>query len=79
MWPQDIVAYSLSRQQDLLPSNRIDGLVNSISVTDQSEGRRLIAQTTHAAAQVAAIVRAGFAGAGKRVAETFSVHRPSTP
>ena len=79
MWPQDIVAYSLSRQQDLLPSNRIDGLVNSISVTDRSEGRRLIAQTTHAAAHVAAIVRARFASAGKRVAETFSVHRPSTP
>ena len=79
MWPQDIVAYALSRQQDLLPSNRIDGLVNSISVTDQSEGRRLIAQITHAAVHISAIVRAAFSSAGKRVAESFSVHRPSTP
>lgn len=80
MWPQnDTDAYWLSRQQDMLPSNRVDGLVNSISVTDRSEGRRLIAQTTHAAARVGAIIGAAFAGGGKKIAETFSVRRPSTP
>ncbi len=80
MWPQSYTdAYWLSRQQDMLPSNRFDGLVNSISVTDRSEGRRLIAQTTHTAGRLGATIRAAFAGAGKKIAETFSVRRPSNP
>lgn len=79
MWSQDIVTDCLSRQQEMLPSNRIDGLVNSIGVTDRSEGRNLIAQTTHAAAHVVAIIRAEFAENAKKIAETFSVRRPSAP
>lgn len=80
MWPQSVTdAYWLSRQQDMHPSNRFDGLVNSISVADRSEGRRLIAQTTHAAAQVGATIHAAFAVAGTKIAETFSVWRRSTP
>lgn len=77
MWSQDIVTHCLSRQQEMLPSDRIDGLVNSIGVTDRSEGRNLIAQTTHAAAHVVAVIRAEFAEAAKKIAETFSVRRPS--
>lgn len=79
MWSQDIVTDCLSRQQEMLPSNRIDGLVNSIGVTDRSEGRNLIAQTTHAAAHVVAIIRAEFAENAKKIAEKFSVRRPSAP
>ena len=71
--------YWLSRQQDMLPANRFDGLVNSISVTDRSEGRRLIAQTTNATARVGAIIGAAFSGAGRNIAKTFSVRRPSIP
>ena len=78
MSPHDIVAYSLSRQQDLLPTNPNEGLVNSIGITDRSEGRRLFAQTIHAVTQAVAIVRAAYASVGKRVVEIFSVNRPST-
>ena len=70
--------YWLSRQRDMLPSNRIDGLGNSISVTDRSEGQRLVAQTIHAAARVGAIIAAAFTGAGKKTAETFFVDRSTT-
>jgi hypothetical protein len=77
MSPHDIIAYSLSRQQDVLSSNRIEGLVNSFGITDRSEGRRLFAQTIHAVTQVVAIVRTSFAGVGKRVVEIFSVKRQS--
>ena len=80
MWPQtDTDAYWLSRQQDMLPSNRSDGLVKSISVTDRSEGRRLIAQINHATARIGAIIGSAFVGAGHEIAKTFSVRRPSTP
>ena len=44
-------AYWLSRQQDMLPSNRVNGLVNATSVTDRSEGQRLIARTVRAGAR----------------------------
>ena len=84
MLHQENVTYWLSRQQDMLPTNRFDGLVNSISVTDRSEGQRLIAQTTHATARVGAFIGAVFTDAvftdaGKKIAKTFSVRRPSTP
>ena len=73
MLHHDSDTYWLSRQQDMLPTNRFDGLVNSISVTDRSEGRRMIAQAAHAASRVGAIIGAAFAGTGKM----FSVRRPS--
>ncbi len=79
MLHHDSDAYWLSRQQDMLPTNRFDGLVGSISVTDRSEGRRLIAQTIYAGARAGAIIGAAFSGAGKKIAETFSVRHPSTP
>ena len=79
MLHHDSDTYWLSRQQDMLPSNRFDGLVNSISVTDRSEGRRMIAQTTYATARVGAFIGAAVAGAGKKIAKTFSVRRPITP
>ena len=79
MWPPDTITYCLNREQEMLASNRIDRLVNSITVTDRSEGRSLIAQTTHAAAQVVAIIRAEFAGTAKNIAKIFSVRRPSAP
>ena len=79
MLHQENVTYWLSRQQDMLPSDRYDRLVNSISVTDRSEGRRLIAQTGHGTERVGAIIGAAFADAGKKIAKTFSVRRPSTP
>ncbi len=78
MLHHDSDTYWLSRQQDMLPANRFDGLVNSISVTDRSEGRRLIAQTTHATARVGAFIGAAFVDASKTIAKTFSVRRPST-
>ena len=78
MLHHDSDTYWLSRQQDMIPSNRFDGLVNSISVTDRSEGRRLIAQTTHATARVGAFIGAAFVDASKKIAKTFSVRRPST-
>ena len=76
MLHHDSDTYWLSRQQDMLPTNRFDGLVNSISVTDRSEGQRLIAQTTHATARVGAYIGTAV---GKMIAKTFSVRRPSTP
>ncbi len=79
MLGQENVTYWLSRQQDMLPANRFDGLVNSISVTDRSEGRRLIAQTTRATVRAGAFIGAAVAGAGKMIVKTFSVRRPSTP
>ena len=79
MLHQENVQYWLSRQQDMLPANRFDGLVNSISVTDRSEGRRLIAQTTHATARVGAIIGSAFVDAGIMIAKTFSMRRPSIP
>ena len=79
MLHHDSDTYWLSRQQDMLLSSRFDGLVNSISVTDRSEGRRLIAQTGHVAARVGAFIGAAFTDAGKKIAKTFSVRRPSTP
>ncbi len=78
MLHHDSDTYWLSRQQDMLPANRFDGLVNSISVTDRSEGRRLIAQTTHATARVGVFIGAAFVDASKKIAKTFSVRRPST-
>ncbi len=77
MLHHDSDTYWLSRQQDMLPANRFDGLVNSISVTDRSEGRRLIAQTTHATARVGAFIGAAFVDASKTIAKTFSVRRSS--
>ncbi len=74
MLHHDSDTYWLSRQQDMLPSNRFGGLVNSISVTDRSEGRRMIAQAAQAATRAGAIIGAAVASAGKK----FSVHRPST-
>ncbi len=80
MWPQiDSDAYWLSRQQDMMPSNRNDELVYSISVTDRSEGRRLIAQFNHATARVGAIIGSAFIDASNKIAKTFSMRRPSTP
>ncbi len=79
MLHHDSDTYWLSRQQDMLPTNRFDGLVNSISVTDRSEGRRLIAQTTHATARVGAFIGGAFVDASKTIAKTFSVRHPSTP
>ena len=79
MLHQENVTYWLSRQQDMLPTNRFDGLVNSISVTDRSEGQRLIAQTGHATARVGAFIGAAFTDASRKIAKTFSVRRPSTP
>ena len=73
MLHHDSDTYWLSRQQDMLPSNRFDGLVNSMSVTDRSEGRRMITQAAHAAARVGAIIRTAFANTGKK----FSVRHPS--
>ena len=78
MLGQENVTYWLSRQQDMLPSNHYDRLVNSISVTDRSEARRLIAQTSHATARFGKFVGSAFAVAGKKIAHTFSVRRPST-
>ena len=78
MLHHDSDTYWLSRQQDMLLTNRFDGLVNSISVTDRSEGRRLIAQTSHAAARFGTFIGAAFVGAGKKIADSFSVRRPST-
>ena len=71
--------YWRSRQQDMLPSDRYDRLVNSISATDRSEGRRLIAQTGHATKRVGVFIGAAFADVGRKIAKTFSVPRPSTP
>ncbi len=80
MWPQSYTdAYWLSRQQDMLPSNRFDRLVNSISVTDRTEGRRLIAQINHATARVGATIGPALVGVGNKIAKTFSMRRPSTP
>lgn len=79
MWSQDIVTDCLSRQQEMLRSDRIDGLVNSIGVTDRSEGRNLIAQTTHATAHVVALIRVEFAETAKKIAEAFSVRHPGAP
>ena len=79
MLHHDTDTYWLSRQQDMLPSTRFDGLVNSISVTDRSEGRRLIAQISHAAARVGATMGSAFVGVGNKIAKTFSMRRPSTP
>ena len=79
MLHHDSDSYWLSRQRDMLPTNHFDGLVNSISVTDRSEGQRLFAHTTHATARVGAFIGAVVAGAGQKIAKTFSVRRPSTP
>ena len=72
-------AYWLSRQQDMLPSNRVNGLVNATSVTDRSEGQRLIARTVRAGARAGAIIGAASVGAGRKLAEIFSVRRTSVP
>ena len=79
MLHHDSDTYWLSRQLDMLPANRFDGLVNSISVTDRSEGQRLIAQTSNATMRFGAFIGAAVADAGKKIAKTFSVRRPSTP
>ncbi len=79
MLHHDTDTYWLSRRQDMLPSNRFDGLVDSISVTDRSEGRRLIAQINHAAARVGATIRPALVGVGNKIAKTFSMGRPSIP
>ncbi len=77
MLHHDSDSYWLSRQRDMLPTNHFDGLVNSISVTDRSEARRLVAQTSHATARVGAFIGAAFVNASKTIAKTFSVRRPS--
>ena len=76
---QENVTYWLSRQQDMLPCNRGDALINSIGVTDRSEGRRLIGQINHATARVGAIIGSSFADAGNTIAKTCFPRRPSTP
>jgi hypothetical protein len=79
MLHHDSDTYWISRQQDMLPTNRLHGLVNSINVTDRSEGRRLIAQTANATARVGTIIGAVFASAGMKIAKIFSASRPSIP
>ena len=79
MLHHDSDSYWLSRQQDMLPANRFDGLVNSISVSDRSETRRLIAHTLLTVARVGHFVGAAVVGSGKVIAKTFSVRLAGTP
>jgi hypothetical protein len=79
MSPLDAVAYGLSRQRELLPSNRIDKLVNSVSVSDGSAERSLTSQCAATAADIVANVVTALVRAGKRIGASLSAPRLRVP
>lgn len=79
MSPLDAVDYGLSRQRELLPTNRIDQLVNFVSVTDGSAERSLTRQRVAVSARIAANMFTGLARAGKRFGESLSAPQQRLP
>jgi hypothetical protein len=74
MSPLDAVDYALSRQRELLPSNRSDNLVNFISVTDGSAESSLMRQKITVTARMIAKTLRGVARVCKRLANHYPHH-----
>ncbi len=79
MSPLDAVAYGLSRQRELLPLNRIDKLVDSVSISDGSAERSLTSQCAATAADIVANVVTVLARPGKWISESLSAPRLRVP
>ena len=77
MSPHDAIAYGLSRQRELLGSERIDDLVNAVTVTDGSARESLAIRCIAGAKHLVTKMRAALAAASRMFGRRVFVSHPN--
>jgi len=77
MSPQDAIAFGLGRQRELLRSQRIDDLVNAVTVTDGSAQESLAIRCIAGAKHLVTNMRAALAAASRMLGRSVFVSHPN--